>query len=193
MFAECMHGLSLAATVTVPKLPIWEHTKTVIDIGGNKGPIAAALLKSHSHLTGFNADLPEMKATSEKFIKEQGLEDRLSFHQLDFFKDDFPETDAVIFGHILHDWNFKTKEMLLEKAYKSLNQNGACIVYEWFMDNEKRTDTGPLLMNLNMLLHTRGEEITQKTATDLLEHAGFKNIEFHSLTPFVKAIIGFKH
>jgi hypothetical protein len=52
--------------------------------------------------------------------------------------------------------------MLLDKAYKSLNNNGACIVYEWFIDNERRVDSGALMMSMNMLLHTKGHEITRK-------------------------------
>ncbi len=130
-----MTGISLPVVFTLPNLPIWENYKTFIDIGGNKGPVAASLLKAHPHLTGINSDLPMLKDPCEAYIQSQHLEDRMTFQSLDFFKEDFPATDAVIFGHILHDWDLNTKEMLLDKAFKSLNIGGACIVYESFLDN----------------------------------------------------------
>jgi len=53
--------------------------------------------------------------------------------------------------------------MLLNKAYKSLNKNGACIIYEWFIDNERKEDTGAFMMSINMLFNSdKGHEVTQK-------------------------------
>jgi hypothetical protein len=130
-------------------------------MGGNKGPITASILKAHPHLTGINADLPALKDVCEAFIKSQHLEGRMTFQSIDFFKEEFPQTDAVIFGHILHDWELNVKEMLLNKAFKSLNKGGACIVYEALIDDERREASGALLMSINMLLHTKGEEMTR--------------------------------
>jgi len=80
MFAESMHGVSIAAMMTVPKLNLWTNYKSFIDIGGSKGPVVASVLKAHSHLTGINADLPELKDTCQAYINEQNLSDRMTFH-----------------------------------------------------------------------------------------------------------------
>lgn len=83
--------------------------------------------------------------------------------------------------------------MLLSKSFKSLNQNGACIVYENFIDDERRDDTAALLMSVNMLFHfDGGSEMTKSEVSGLMEQNGFKNIQYHQLTPCTKAMIGFK-
>ena len=62
----------------------------------------------------------------------------MSFKHLDFFKDSFPSTDVVIFGNILHDWKDSTKELLVKKAYEAIKADGACLIYERILDNERR-------------------------------------------------------
>jgi hypothetical protein len=85
-FADCMHGVSIPAMITIPKLKLWSNYKTFIDIGGSKGVVVASVLKAQPHLKGINAELQELKEQSEAYIKEQGLQDRMQFHELDFFK-----------------------------------------------------------------------------------------------------------
>lgn len=65
---------------------------------------------------GQGADLPVVGPIFEKYVASHGLEDRLTFAQLDFFKRPFPKADVVILGHSLHDWDLPTKRMLLAKA-----------------------------------------------------------------------------
>jgi hypothetical protein len=50
----------------------------------------------------------------EEYVEENGMQDRLSFHAGDFFKDELPKADVVTMGHVLHDWDLETKRMLME-------------------------------------------------------------------------------
>ena len=72
-------------------------------------------------------------------------------------KDEFPGTDAVIFGHILHDWEDDVKKMLLKKSFDCLNKGGACIIIEEFIDEDRREKLPSFLMSLSMQFFCRGE------------------------------------
>jgi hypothetical protein len=47
-----------------------------------------------------------------------------------FFEQSLPQADAVMMGHILHDWDLPTKRLLIHKAFDALPDGGALIVYE---------------------------------------------------------------
>lgn len=59
-------------------------------------------------------------------------------------------------GHILHDWDLAQKRMLLAKAFDALPKDGALVVYEALIDDDRRENAFGLLMSLNMLLATKG-------------------------------------
>jgi hypothetical protein len=46
--------------------------------------------------------------------------------------------------------------MLLGKAYEALPEDGALIVYESIIDDDRRKNAQGLLMSLNMLIETPG-------------------------------------
>ena len=54
--------------------------------------------------------------------------------------------------HILHDWNLDGKRSLLAKAYELLPEDGALIVYDAIIDDDRRESVFGLLMSLNMLI-----------------------------------------
>ena len=43
----------------------------------------------------------------------------------------------MMMGHILHDWDLPTKQMLIEKAFDALPAGGAFIVYEAIIDDDR--------------------------------------------------------
>jgi hypothetical protein len=69
---------------------------------------------------------------------------------------DFPEADVVTMGHILPDWNLDQKKLLLKKAYNALPRDGAVVVYDAIIDDDRSTNAFGLMMSVNMLIETKG-------------------------------------
>ena len=86
----------------------------------------------------------------EDYVASSGLQERLRFHPGDFTRDPLPSADVLVMGHILHDWNLKEKQRLIDKAYEALPAGGALVVYEAIIDDERRKNAFGLLMSLNM-------------------------------------------
>ena len=55
-------------------------------------------------------------------------------------------------GHILHDWDLPTKQMLIAKAFEALPAGGALVVYEAITDDDRSRNAFGLMMSLNMLI-----------------------------------------
>jgi hypothetical protein len=61
----------------------------------------------------------------------------------------------VKMGHILHDCNLEQKRMLIGKAYETLPEGGALLVYDATIDDCAKNASG-LMMSLHMVIETPG-------------------------------------
>src|SRR5829696_1856101 len=112
----------------------------------------------------------------ERYVRQQELDQRLAFHQGDFFKDPLPSVDVLVMGHILHDWSLDEKMMLLRKAHDALPGGGALIVYDAMIDDEQ--NAFGLLMSLNMLIETpTGFDYTGADCRGWMGETGFRDVQ----------------
>jgi len=99
----------------------------------------------------------------------------------------------VVLGRILHNWNLSTKQMLLKKAYDALPARGALIVYERFIDDDRRVNAPALLASLNMLIMTAGGfDFTGADCISWMRDAGFQGPRTEPLTPEISMVVGIK-
>jgi hypothetical protein len=192
-FLAAMTGISLgSAHVLARKFP-WAQYRSFVDIGAAQGGVPVVLAQAHKHLTGVGADLAVVGPIFDKYVASHGLQDRLKFAKLDFFNEPLPKADVVIMGHILHDWDLPTKKMLVGKAYDALPADGALIVFEAIIDDERRSNTFGLLMSLNMLIETRaGFDYTGADCAAWMREAGFRQTRLEPLSGPDSMVIGVK-
>ncbi|MDE2511709.1 MAG: methyltransferase, partial [Elusimicrobia bacterium] len=128
-FCKAMTGISLGAAHAIASKFPWQNYKTFLDVGTTQGALPVTVAKAHRHLRGVGMDLPVVEPVFREYVGAAGLGDRLSFATCDFFTQDLPKADVIVMGHILHDWNLEQKKMLIGKAYKSLPEGGALVIY----------------------------------------------------------------
>jgi hypothetical protein len=164
-----------------------------VDVGTAQGDLAVQVALANPHLTGVGFDLAEVEPIFEEYVQQNGLSGRLSFTQGDFFKSSVPETDVVMMGHILHDWNLEEKKMLILKAYDALRPGGALIVYEAIIDDDRSKNAFGLLMSLNMLIETPGGfDYTGADCTGWMKEIGFKETHVEHLVGPDSMVVGIK-
>lgn len=192
-FLSAMTGISLGPAVAIAQRFPWQNYKTFIDIGAAQGALPVQVALAHSHLTGGSFDLDTVRPVFEKYVAQHGLSDRLKFHAGNFFTDPLPRADVLVMGHILHDWNLEEKKMLLRKACEALPGNGALIVYEALIDDDRRENAFGLLMSLNMLIETPGGfDYTGADCRSWMQEAGFRETKVEHLTGPDSMVIGIK-
>jgi hypothetical protein len=192
-FLSAMTGLSLGVAHALAKRFPWSKYQSFVDIGVAQGGLPVVLAQAHQHLRGVGADLPVVGPIFERYVRARGLEDRLRFVALDFFREPLPRADAIIMGHILHDWDLATKKMLVGKAYDALPAGGAFVVFEALIDDERRHNAFGLLMSLNMLIETRGGfDYTGADCAGWMREAGFRETRVEALCGPDSMVIGVK-
>jgi hypothetical protein len=192
-FLSAMSGVSAGAAQAIADKFSWRDYRTFIDVGAAQGMVPVTIARAHPHLSGGGFDLPQVGPIFEEFVVANGLTDRLRFYPGDFFKDDLPQADVIIMGHILHDWDLEQKRLLLRKAYDALPQGGALIVYEAMIDNDRRENAFGLLMSLNMLIETDGGfDFTGADCEGWMKEAGFSSSRVEHLTGPDSMVVGVK-
>jgi O-methyltransferase domain/Dimerisation domain len=192
-FLKAMTGISLGTAKAIAEKFPWRRYRTFVDIGCAQGAVPVQVALAHKHLSGGGFDLPSVRPIFEQYIAANGLADRLRFHPGDFFSDPLPTADVLVMGHILHDWNLDEKRHLLGKAYDALPTEGALIVYEALIDDDRRENTFGLLMSLNMLIETPGGfDYTGADCAMWMQEAGFRETRVEHLLGPDSMVVGIK-
>ncbi|MFE0155608.1 methyltransferase [Nonomuraea sp. NPDC059007] len=170
----------------------WDACASVADIGGARGNLVGNLVKRRPHLKGLVFDLPQMEPAFDDHMAALGVDGQVSFVAGDFFADPLPEADALIIGHVLHDWSEQERRMLVGKAFEAVSPGGALLVYDRMVEEEP-TDPDNLVISLDMLLTTPGgAEYTPGACGSWLEEAGFTAVSHRPLGPSDTLVTGTK-
>ncbi|XP_068185542.1 acetylserotonin O-methyltransferase isoform X2 [Antennarius striatus] len=165
--------------------------KVICDLGGCSGALAKQCTSAYPECTVTIFDLPKVVHMSrEQFVTK--ADQRINFHDGDFFKDPLPVANLYILARILHDWTDQRCIELLTRVHKACQTGGAVLLVEALL---YENGSGPLtvqLYSLNMLVQTEGRERTPAQYSALLEAAGFFNIQHRFTGKTYDAILGYK-
>lgn len=192
-FLAAMTGISHGANIAIAHRFPWKKYRSYVDVGTAQGDLAAQIALANVHLTGTGFDLPEVAPIFEDYVNRVGVADRVRFRPGSFFDDPLPKADVVLMGHILHDWDLPTKQMLVGKAYEALPEGGAFIVYESIIDDDRTQNAFGLMMSLNMLIETPGGfDYTGADCSRWMKAAGFSETRVEHLVGPDSMVIGIK-
>lgn len=192
-FLKAMTGLSHGANMTIARTFPWKDYRTFADVGTAQGDLAGQISLANPHLRGAGFDLPVVGPIFSEYMARLGVADRVSFTAGSFFDDPLPKADVITMGHILHDWDLPTKQMLIRKAYDALPAGGAVIIYEAIIDDERKTNAFGLMMSLNMLIETPGGfDYTGADCQGWLKAAGFTSTRVEHLVGPDSMVVGIK-
>ncbi|MGC0422695.1 methyltransferase [Embleya sp. AB8] len=193
LFQRAMSQLSRPAMLALVERFPWAEYRRVADIGCGDGALLCRLADRHPLLTGVGFDLP---ASADAFTDNVGAAEligRVAFQPGDFRIDPLPDSDVLVLGHVLHDWDLPTKRLLLAKAHAALPEGGALILFESFLDDERRANVSALLLGLNTLIETPGGfACTVSECRELLVEAGFRSTRTEPLTGAESMVVGVK-
>ncbi len=192
-FMSAMTGISLPASQKIAVQFPWSRYQRFIDIGSAQGGLVVQVALAHSHVTGGGFDLPETAPIFEEYVRSHGMDARLKFYPGNFLEGPLPQADVLAMGHILHNWDLERKQMLIAKAYDALPPEGALIIFEALIDDERRDNAFGLLMSLNMLIELPGGfDYTGADCTAWLREAGFRETRVEHLVGPDSMVVGIK-
>ncbi|MGL2987504.1 methyltransferase [Flavobacterium sp. RSSA_27] len=166
---------------------------TLTDIGGSGAVLSVVVAKHQPHMTCTSFDLAAVGPIAKAKIAKTDVSERVKIANGDFFTDDFPKSDVIVMGNILHDWDESQKLLLIQKAYDALPEGGAFVAIENIIDEERVKNVFGLMMSLNMLIETgTGFDYTFSSFDKWTKSVGFKNTIIMPLTGPTSAAIAYK-
>ena len=176
-FTAAMHSVSERPAAGFAEVAPLEGIERLLDVGGGSGALCLASASAHPDLNCTVWDLQVVCDLAEKYADEAGLSEQVRTLAGDMWNEPFPDGhDAVLLSQILHDWSHEQGGVLLDKAFACLPPGGRVLIHEKLVDE----DGGPLanaLVNLDMLVWTKGQQYTRAELEELLLAAGFEGVQ----------------
>jgi hypothetical protein len=192
-FMRAMAGVQMGNFMMLAQVFNFSDFKSMCDVGGASGALAAQVAMKHEGVACHTMDLPAVTPLAKRALEAWGMNGRVEVLTGNFFESDLPKVDVITMGNILHDWNEDQKVMLLQKAYDALPSGGAFIAIEMVIDDERRKNTMGMMMSLNMLIETPGGfDYTGAQFDAWAKKAGFERTEIRPLTGPSSAAIAWK-
>jgi acetylserotonin N-methyltransferase len=186
-FLMGMHGFGILSSPKVAAAFDLSRFSRMVDLGGATGHLALAAKDRYPELRVALFDLPEVIEFARSISP-----DHLDFVAGDFFNDPLPPADLYAIGRILHDWSEDKIRLLLGRIHAALPADGALLIAERLIDEDRRGPVGAHMQSLNMLVCTEGRERTLGEYTALLREAGFAAVRGRVTGAPLDAVLGEK-
>ena len=150
---------------------------TVVDVGGGRGALLAAILAANPAARGVLYDLPAVVAGARAVLDEAGVGDRCEPLAGDFFESVPSEADVYLLANIVHDWDDERAQRILANCRAAMADDGRVLLCESLLP-DGTGDSPARLMDLNMLVSASGgRQRTSGELAGLLAGAGLELAE----------------
>jgi precorrin-6B methylase 2 len=192
-FMEAMAGIQTGTFTVLAQAFDFENYSSLCDIGGANGALSVCVAREHPNLRITSVDLPAVEPIARENVEKAGFADQITLASLDIMRNPFPKADLITMGNILHDWDLSTKKQLIRKAFEALPKDGALVVIENIIDDERKYNAFGLLISLNMLIETDGGfDYTHTDFHDWALGAGFRATAKIPLSGPSSALVAYK-
>ena len=173
IFDAAMTGISAAAAAAVAGGYDFSQLSRLVDVGGGRGELLAAILAANPDLRGVPFDQPHVVADAGELLQEAGVAERCEVVGGSFFEAVPPGADAYLLKSVLHDWDDPEAIAILRRCRAAIPPSGRLLVVERVVRPANEPD-GTKLLDLHMLVMLGGRERTAAENAALLDQAGFR-------------------
>ncbi len=173
IFDAAMTGLSALAAEAVVQGYDFSLLGTLVDVGGGKGELLAAILKANPDLRGVLFDQPHVVAGAGELLEEVGVAGRCEVVGGSFFEAVPEGADAYLLKSVVHDWDDAAATEILTKCRAAIHATGRLLLVERLVGPPNKPDPAKF-SDLNMLVELGGRERTVEEFEELYAEAGFE-------------------
>jgi hypothetical protein len=191
--AASMHSHSLPAAIGAARNYDFTGVNKILDVGGGSGCFMIAFAQAHPTLKATILELASMCEAAASYIAAGAAGSSVDTIAVNMFRDPWPTGyDAIFFSNIWHDWNCRTCAWLAERAYEALPRGGRIMLHEMLLDDDGVGPATTAAFSMLMLLATQGQQFTFGEIKQLLEQAGFRDIETQQTAGYYSITTGYK-
>ena len=130
IFDRAMAALTRLAHASPLESYDFSRFRTVVDIGGGRGVLLAALLGAHPALQGVLFDQPHVVTGAEEVLRDAGVTTRCRIVCGSFFEFAAEGADAYPLKAILHDWQDEEAVAILRTCRRAIAVDATLLVIE---------------------------------------------------------------
>ena len=144
----------------------------IVDVGGGKGELIAAILARHPGLSGVLFDSHHIASGAAEILRKAGVEKRCRVESGDFFRGIPKGGDIYILKAVIHNWDDEKAVTILRNCGEAMEYSARIVLVERVLGRSGNAAAG--VMDLHMLVIHGGKERTRGEYKSLLEAAGFE-------------------
>lgn len=171
--AEGLSSRSTSENAAIVAACDFANAETIVDVGGGRGSLIAAVLAAQPALRGVLFDLSHMIEMAEPLISLAGIASRCKLVAGDFFKAIPKGGDIYILKKVIHDWGDDASISILKNCRAAISEHGRLLMIEWVVPSGNEASYAKLI-DLLMLVYAGGRERTETEHRDLLVASGFR-------------------
>ena len=151
--------------------------RRVVDVGGGRGHLLAAILDANPAARGVLFDQPSVVEDARAYLQERGVLDRCELVGGSFFETVPADGDLYVLKAIIHDWPDEPSRRILTACRQVMGAPARLLLVERVVKTGPDVDPEVLLddalNDLLMLVMQAGQERTAEEFRDILEPSGF--------------------
>ncbi|TCK22093.1 methyltransferase [Pseudonocardia endophytica] len=144
----------------------------IVDVGGGRGALLAAILAANPDARGVLYDQPGV--VSPDRLQEAGVAHRSETVAGSFFDSVPSGGDAYVLSNIIHDWDDERSQHILRNCRDVMKPDGRVLLVEAVMPDGPGPAPTVNLMDLDMLLLCDGRQRTEAQFAALFEAVGLE-------------------
>jgi hypothetical protein len=172
-FNEAMADATSLISIAVLGSYDFSRFSKIVEVGGGYGSLIKAILMANPTVRGVLFDRPQIVQGAGASFSCPELDGRCQAIGGNFF-DSVPEGgDAYILKNVIHDWDDNHSVAILRNCRRAMVEKGKVLLVEMVMPQTGGASFQSL-MDLNMLVISKGRERTESEYGQLLDAAGLK-------------------
>jgi precorrin-6B methylase 2 len=147
--------MSASIAVAIEQLaadPVFQDCRTLMDLGGGTGALAAALLRRRPGLRAVVVDLPALEHQARAALAAAGVASRCEFRSGSFIEQVPGGADRYVLSRVLCDWTDEDAVRILRNCREAMGP-GALLVLVARLTDDSRLAQNPMLdLHMHILL-----------------------------------------
>lgn len=188
VFNAAMSGNSPAHARLVAATYDFSRMSLVVDVGGGRGRLLAAILERHPRLRGILFERPHVIEDAREILDEAGVGARCELVGGSFFDAVPSGGDAYILRGIIPGFEDDQAVAILKNCRRAMGAAARVLLVERYLAADAREALPVLYSDLEMLVNVGGRERTTDEYATLLARSGLRLTETISLGPLPEAM-----
>jgi hypothetical protein len=185
VFDAAMTSISATETASIVQAYEFARFSTIVDVGGGRGGLLAAVLAANPHLQGVLFDVPAVVAGADEGISGTDVVDRCKVVSGDFFDSVPGGADAYLLSNIILNWDDDHAVEILSTCRAAMADTACVLLAESVLPEGAAPSMGKLA-DLEMLVMTSGGR--QRTNTEYRTLLGRSSLRLTRVVPSTSRI-----